>query len=171
MASEQTSETGHQAAEQAFDPGASIMHHVVDANEIEIPFFPEKVIHLPELHIGGLDISITKHVVMMWIASAILVALFAAAARRKNDLVPRGLRGALEVMIVFIRDEVARKSIPQGADGFVSYLLTTFFFILTVNVLGMVPGMATATGNISVTATLALIAFAVIQFACSRSSS
>jgi F-type H+-transporting ATPase subunit a len=65
--------------------------------------------------------------------------------------------------MLFIRDEIARKAMGPGGDRFVGYLMTTFFFILTCNLLGLVPGMSTATGNISVTAALALIAFAVIQ--------
>jgi len=162
-------EVARQTAEHApaaYDPGTSILHHILDAHEIEVPFTQLKI-HLPTLHLpaalGGLDISITKHVVMMWIASAILLLAFALAARRRGDAVPRGLRNLLEVMMVFLRDEVARKSIPHGADRFVGYLMSTFFFILTCNLLGLIPGAATATGNISVTATLAVIAFLVIQ--------
>jgi F-type H+-transporting ATPase subunit a len=101
---------------------------------------------------------------MMWIACTILFILFGLASRRRKEAVPRGLRNMLEVLMLFIRDEVARKSIPVGADRFVGYLLTTFFFILACNLLGLVPAMATATGNISVTAGLALIAFVMIQF-------
>lgn len=148
----------------AFDPGTTIMHHVLDSQVIEIPFLPERyAIHLPKWEVYGADLSITKHVVMMWIASAILLLLFSRAARRVADPVPGPLRNALEVLILFIRDEVARRSIPHGADRYVGYLLTAFFFILTCNLLGLVPGMATATGNISVTAGLALIAFVMIQ--------
>ena len=153
-------------AQAAFDPGTSILHHILDSHEIEIPFTEIKI-HLPVLHLpawlGGYDISITKHVVMMWIASAILLGAFVLAGRRRHEAVPRGLRNMLETMMVFLRDEVARKSIPHGADRFVGYLMTTFFFILTCNLLGLVPGAATATGNISVTAALAVIAFLVIQ--------
>jgi F-type H+-transporting ATPase subunit a len=156
---------GH--AEEGFDPGASILHHILDAHELEIPF-TSKTIPLPEIHVAGLDLSITKHVVMMWIVSAFLIVLFRLAARRANDPVPGGLRNLLEVLIVFIRDEVARKAIPKGADAYVGYLLTTFFFILSANLLGLIPGMSTATGNISVTASLALVAFVVIQFAGMR---
>jgi len=158
-------EAVQQAAEhggEGFDVGGSIMHHILDAHEIEIPF-TTKAIHLPQFELLGLDVSITKHVVMMWLVSTILVIGFWLAARRAGDPVPRGLRNALEVLIVFIRDEVARRAIPEHADRFVGYLLTTFFFILTCNLVGLIPGMATATGNISVTAGLALIAFAVIQ--------
>lgn len=157
-------EAAKQAGDQtaAFDPGPSILHHILDAHEIEVPFTQIKI-HLPVLHLGGYDISITKHVVMMWIASAILLVAFVIAGRRRREPVPSGLRNMLEVMMVFLRDEVARKSIPHGADRFVGYLMTTFFFILTCNLLGLIPGAATATGNISVTAALAVIAFVVIH--------
>jgi F-type H+-transporting ATPase subunit a len=180
MLTEIQAEAVHEAgahAEAAADPGSQILHHILDAHTIEIPFTTDPVtgglraiqlptIHLPEAVplIGGADISITKHVVMMWIACTILFILFGLAARRIKEPVPRGLRNMLEVLVMFIRDEVARKSIPTGADRFVGYLLTTFFFILTCNLLGLVPTMATATGNISVTAGLALIAFIMIQF-------
>lgn len=164
-------------AQGAADPGAQILHHILDARTIEIPFTTDpatgglRVIELPSMHlpdalplVGGADISITKHVVMMWIACVVLFILFGLAARRIKEPVPRGLRNMLEVLVLFIRDEVARKSIAIGADRFVGYLLTTFFFILTCNLLGLVPTMATPTGNISVTAGLALIAFIMIQF-------
>jgi F-type H+-transporting ATPase subunit a len=157
--------TAHEAGQQAelgFDPGDSILHHILDSNELEI-FTPYWKIPLPELHLGPIDISITKHVIMMWLASLILLTVFSLAARRVSDPVPRGIRNLLEVLMNFIRNEVARKSIGEGADHFVGYLMTTFFFILTCNLLGLIPGMATPTGNISVTATLAIIAFLVIQ--------
>ena len=152
-----------QHAEQGFDPGASILHHILDSNYIEV-YHPDWKVYLPEWHPFGMDLSITKHVVMMWLVSIVLFLLFRLAVRRsKASAVPSGMRNALEVLVVFIRDEVARKSIPQGADRFVGYLLTTFFFILLCNLIGLVPGMATATGNISVTGALALVAFVVIQ--------
>ena len=155
--------SGHGGAPgEGFNPGETIMHHITDSHEIEIPF-TSKVIHLPQLHLGPLDVSITRNVVMMWIASALLVLLFWLAARRAKDPVPRGLRGLLEVLIVFVRDEVARKMIGPEADRYLGYLLTTFFFILSCNLLGLIPGMSTATSSISVTATLALIAFVMIQ--------
>lgn len=163
-------EVGH-AAEQAvehgegaYDAGASIMHHILDAPALEVPFTGRQI-PLPQLHLFGQDISITKNVVMMWIVAALLLLLFVAAARRSGERVPRGLRNLLEVFVIFVRDEIARKTIGPGADRYVPYLLTTFFFILGCNLLGLVPGMATATGNISVTMTLALISFVMTQFA------
>lgn len=148
----------------AFDPGAHILHHILDAPELEVPFTQIRI-HLPVLHLGPVDLSITRNVVMMWIAGLILLALFGAAARRAREPVPRGLRGLLEMFILFIRDEVVRKNIPHHPDRFLGYLLTTFFFILTCNLLGLVPGFATATSAISVTAALALMAFVMIQAA------
>ncbi|HXV74994.1 MAG TPA: F0F1 ATP synthase subunit A [Candidatus Polarisedimenticolaceae bacterium] len=149
-------------AEQGFDPGSSILHHILDANEIEV-FVPTLKIHLPQLELFGVDVSITKHVVMMWVAALLLIGLTRVAVRQCGDPVPRGLRNAFEVLVLFIRNEVARKSIGAGADRYVPYLLTTFFFILSCNLLGLMPGAATATGNISVTAALAIVAFVVIQ--------
>jgi F-type H+-transporting ATPase subunit a len=79
--------------------------------------------------------------------------------------VPGRLRSALEVMVLFIRDDVARKAIKINPDYYVGYLLSTFFFILGMNLVGLIPGAATATGNIGVTAGLALMAFLMIQYA------
>jgi F-type H+-transporting ATPase subunit a len=156
-----------QAAEQApaaFNAGDHILHHILDSNEIEIPF-TQAVIHLPRFEIQGYDFSITRNVVMMWIAAAVLVTVLGIAARRAKDPVPRGLRGLLEMLILFVRDEVARKNIPQHADRYAGYLLSTFFFILTCNLLGLVPGFTTPTSGISITAGLAAMAFVMVQFA------
>jgi F-type H+-transporting ATPase subunit a len=102
---------------------------------------------------------------MMWIVCALLVGLFALAARHTKDPVPKGLRALFEIFIVFVRDEIGRKSIGPHADRYVGYLLTTFFFVLFCNLLGLIPGLSTATGNISVTAGLAVVAFIMIQSA------
>jgi F-type H+-transporting ATPase subunit a len=156
-----------QHAEGGVNVGDHILHHILDSHTIEA-WIPAWSIELPRLHLpswlGGVDVSITKHVVFMWIVGALLLLLFGLAARRAHEEVPRGLRNALEILIVFIRDEVARKSIGPGADRFVGYLLTTFFFILLCNLMGLIPGGATATGNISVTAGLAIMAFVMIQY-------
>ena len=154
-------EAAEQAAESA-DIGESILHHVMDSNEIEIPF-TQSTIPLPEIHLWGLDLSITKHVVMMWLAALILLVVFGVASRTIKHPVPRGMRNVLEAMTLYIRDEVARRAIGPQGDRYAGYLMSCFFFILTCNLLGLVPGFATATGNISVTAGLALMAFIMIQ--------
>lgn len=139
-----------------------IMHHVLDARELD--FSPFGVIHLPQLHLFGIDISITKHVVFMWLALVILVVTFIFVARSyKKSLIPRGITNLTEVLIVFVRDEIARPTIGKGNERFLPYLLTAFFFILTCNFLGLIPYGSTATSNIAVTATLATISFIVVQ--------
>lgn len=147
----------------AFNPGDHIMHHILDSHEIEIPFTSIEI-PLPRLQILEQDLSITRNVVMMWIASAILLTLLISAARRAKNPVPTGLRGALEPLILFVRDDIARQTIDRKyADRYVNYLLTAFFFILACNLLGLIPGFSAPTSSISVTATLAAFTFIVSQ--------
>lgn len=139
-----------------------IMHHILDSKELDLT--PFGVIHLPTIHLFGLDISITKHVVFMWIAALILIVAFIKVSNSyKKSLIPRGLTNLVEVLIIFVRDEIAKPTIGSGYDKFLPYLLTIFFFILTCNFLGLLPYAATSTSNIAVTATLAGISFLVIQ--------
>ncbi|MEG8988750.1 F0F1 ATP synthase subunit A [Ignavibacteria bacterium 4148-Me] len=139
-----------------------IMHHILDSKELDLT--PFGVIHLPEIHLFGLDLSITKHVVFMWIAALILIVTFIKVSNSyKKSLVPKGITNFVEVFIIFVRDEIAKPTIGHGYEKFLPYLLTVFFFILTCNFLGLVPYAATSTSNIAVTATLATISFFVIQ--------
>ncbi len=139
-----------------------IMHHVLDAYEID--FSPFGVIHLPQIHLFGMDLSITKHVVFMWIAAAILIFTFIKVSKSyKKSLVPKGVTNLTEVLVLFVRDDIVKPTIGHGFEKFLPYLLTVFFFILTCNFIGLIPFGATATGNIAVTATLATISFFVIQ--------
>ncbi len=153
-----------EAAHGHFDAGHYILHHILDSKTIEIPWSGREIA-LPTIHLFGLDLSITRNVVMMWIASAILFVVFTLAARRAKDPVPRGLRNALETLVLWVRDEIARKNIGHGADRYLPFLLTMFFFVLTCNLLGLVPGMSTATSAIGVTAALATMTLVMIQFA------
>ena len=145
-------------------PGGDwIMHHIMDGNVLDFkPFFEIK---LPVLHIGGFDLAITKHTVFMWLVALILIfVLRSAAGQYKKSLVPRGVTNALEIFIIFVRDEIAKSTIGKGYEYFLPYLLTAFFFILVSNFLGLLPYSATVTSNVSVTAVLATISFVVIQF-------
>jgi len=161
---------GHAASEGGarhgeFDAGESIFHHLRDSQTLELPFVGE--VHLPTLHLGPYALPITRHAVMMWVACAIILLVLWLATRRRT-LVPRGFQNVMEAIVVFVRDELARKNIGHHGDRFVPYLLTTFVFILTCNLLGLIPYMATATGNIGVTAGLAGMAFIMIQVAGMR---
>jgi F-type H+-transporting ATPase subunit a len=91
--------------------------------------------------------------------------VFTLAARRAKEPVPRGLRNVLESLILWVRDDIARKNIGHGADRYLPFLLTLFFFVLACNLLGLVPGMSTATSAIGVTASLATMTLVMIQFA------
>jgi F-type H+-transporting ATPase subunit a len=110
----------------------------------------------------------TKHVVMMWIASLLLlIVVFAALA--KKSIVPKGLYNFVEMLVQFVRNEIAVKNIGEAdADRFTPYLLTAFFFILFVNLFGLIPYAGTATANVNVTVMLALFTFAITQYAAIR---
>ncbi len=140
-----------------------ILHHVMDANEID--FEPFGILHLPHLELFGIDISITKHVFFMWLVAAIvIISLIVVSKKYKKSLIPSGFANFIEVIVVFVRDEIVKPSIGKGYETFLPYLLTLFFFILTSNFLGLIPYTATVTSNIAVTAGLAAITFVVTQF-------
>jgi F-type H+-transporting ATPase subunit a len=145
-----------------------LLEHIYDSREIEVPFSHIELPHFPPIEIFGiqLDFSPTKHVVFLWVAAAILIAIAAAAARRNvKSSVPKGIGNLIEVFVVFIRDEIVIPNMGKEGVKYMPYLLTTFFFILTMNLLGLIPYGATATGNVSVTGGLAIIAFIMIQAA------
>jgi F-type H+-transporting ATPase subunit a len=145
-----------------------IIGHILDANFLEVPFINaphvfDGRIDLPVFDpIFGIDLSITRHVVMMWAASAVLIVSLLTAFRRPQ-VVPSGLANMFEAMVLFVRDEVVMPAMGERGKPFLPYFLTIFFFILFCNLFGLLPYSATPTGNISVTAALALCSFAVIQ--------
>ncbi len=149
-------------AEQKGNSADWIMHHVLDSKYLDFePFFK---IYLPEIHLFGIDFSITKHVVFLWIAAAILLLIFYFVGKQyKKSFLPKGLANSMELLVIFVRDEIARPTIGKGYEKFLPYLLTVFFFILTCNFLGLIPYGATATSNISITAALAAMTFFVVQ--------
>jgi len=151
--------------EQGVDVGEYIIHHVQNHNEWNVF---GTTIHLPQfdpITVMGLkiDLSITNHVVMLWIASLILLLTFSLLFRR-HSLVPKGFAALLEMLVVFIRDEIAIANLGEKhGKKFAPLIITFFFFILTCNLLGMVPLFTTPTGNINVTAALAIITFVTGQ--------
>ncbi|MDZ7266949.1 MAG: F0F1 ATP synthase subunit A [candidate division KSB1 bacterium] len=149
--------------------GSFILHHISDDRKLD--FHPFGEVHLPHFELFGIDFSITKHVVMMMVAAALLLILLTRAARRnKPGSVPTGWAAAVDAVVEFIYKEIAVPNMGEKlAVTFVPYLCTAFFFILTCNLLGLVPFAATATGNVSVTAALASLTFLLTQFASIRS--
>ncbi len=144
------------------------LHHVVDAPTLEMPWGNYA---LPRIQIGLFDFQLTKFMVMELVAALLIAAIIIPLARHMARYpVTRGaFLNAFEAIILFIRDGIARPAIGgHGADEFLPYLWTVFFFVLFNNLLGMIPGGASATGNINVTLVLALITFGVVLFAGMR---
>jgi F-type H+-transporting ATPase subunit a len=155
-----------------------ITPHISDSHTLDYPCLHTGFVceyELPRwdpIHIGrfALDISPTRHVVMLWIAALLciittLLALRAHNRRTREGKAPAGFGNGLEALVLYLRNEVVLPNIGPHGNGYVPYLLTLFFFILFANLLGLVPYGATATGNISVTATLAIVTFFVIELA------
>lgn len=177
---------GHGAAAAtgcpAHDPSDIITPHITDSHCIEVPGFPKfwevHEVELPRwapLHIGGveIDMSPTKHVVMLLLAAALCCIVLIGAARahkRHTHAVgrPKGFAAGIEAMVLYIRQEVAIPNLGHHGEGYAPFILGLFFFILMANLLGLIPFGSTATGNISVTATLAIITFLVVEFAGMR---
>ncbi len=148
--------------------GANPLEHVLDHRELEIPWVTpptfEYKVHLPQI----LGVQITRFMVMELIAAALVIAVIVPVVRHiSRNYVSRGrFANMIEAMLLFIRDDVARPAIGgHGADRFLPYLWTVFFFVLFNNLLGMIPGAASATGNINVTAALALMTLATVLMA------
>ena len=168
-----------------------ITPHITDSYHMEIPsIFPPfaKEICLGR-HVGEegceplwepvmiagfpVNFSPTKHVVMLFIAaflvSAILIGTAQAHKKHHHEVGrPKGFAAGLEAMVLYMRNEVILPNVGHHGEGFVPFLLTIFFFILTANLLGLIPYGSTATGNIAVTATLAIITFVTVEIAGMR---
>jgi F-type H+-transporting ATPase subunit a len=117
------------------------------------------------------DFSLTRNVVQMLIALALLIWIMTSvAAKYKGNAhkAPTGMQNAVEPVITFIRDEVAKPNLGKKADKYLPYLLTVFFFILINNIFGLIPAAANVTGNIAFTLVLAVISFIVILASTNR---
>ena len=152
-----------------FDLGEMLSHHILNSPEYEGPGF---VYHFPTwepLQVAGMsiDMSPSKHMMFLLLAGVITLFVCLWASRKVASqyvtAAPKGFANVIEVLVLFFRDEVCKPNIGHGYRTFTPFILTLFFFILTMNLLGLVPWGGTATGNLSVTATLALITFFVVE--------
>jgi F-type H+-transporting ATPase subunit a len=159
-----------------------LLDHAKDSHAIEIPWISfsdshvqlahQELPRIPLIHIGGLavDLSPTKHVVFLLFCALVLILIAVYTARKyRKTIVPHGLVNLAELLIVFVRDEIAIPNMGPRGTRYVPYLLTTFFYILLMNLAGLVPFGSTATSNIMVTAGLAFVAFIMIQASAIRS--
>lgn len=169
---------------QAFDAGETILGHVSNS----APDHP--LLHLPPVF--GIDLSVSKHVFMLWVVAAAVfvgVTWFVRRHIRQGRLVPSGPMNVLELTVVWIRDSVVRPNVgDKWVRTWTPLILSFFVFILAANLIGLIPifeviglvdhlvlhtaedsflkrllhGGATATGNFNVTAGLATVTFFAI---------
>jgi F-type H+-transporting ATPase subunit a len=160
----------------------TMIHHIEDTGTLDFAFtevhlpsfeaFHTPALELGPLHVPGLeiDLSITKHVLFLFLASLLTVVTMWLAAREARDLKqgeepPGGLLNAMEAFYLYLRDDVAMANVGRGGERWAPLVIAFFFFILYANLLGLVPFGATATSNIMVTGALALIALVAIEAA------
>ena len=124
-----------------------LMHHALNSHQWLLPFV--QPIALPGI--------LTTHSLMLFIGVVTLLVLFLVLYNR-NERVPTGITNALEAIVVFIRDEIAIPNLGEK-DGlaFTPLFCSLFFFILILNLLGLIPVFSTATADISVTFSLAFL--------------
>jgi F-type H+-transporting ATPase subunit a len=177
VAQEPTAEVAREAVDPHTSQGEAehnqidITHHIGNSHEVELPFVG--IVELPRfapIHVGGLtiDLSPTKHLVFMLLSATLVALVFVLSARsiaraQAQGRPAKGFAGAMEATALYIRQEVVLPNVGHHGEGFAPFLLTLFFFILAMNLLGLLPWGATATGNIAVTAALAVMAFVVIE--------
>jgi len=121
---------------ETLDVGKVIIDHVSNSS----PDHP--LIHLPPLF--GIDMSVTKHVLMLWVVAAVILAVVTVAVRRytrRGDMVPTGpVMGLIEYVAVRIRDEIVTPNVgKKWADAYTPLIMVFFLFIVTSNALGMIP--------------------------------
>lgn len=151
--------TEHSREEMGLDPKKFFIGQIVPVTE-DGKFDPSVKVY---------DISLTRNVVQMILALAVLVWIMLKVAKsyKKGDGVtraPKGLQNAIETVVNFVKDEVAKPALGHKYPKYLPLLLTIFFFILINNIFGLIPGSANVTGNIAFTLVLSVISFVVILF-------
>ncbi len=161
-AATETAANGAEAVEHSggstHDAGTIMQHlieHVYDHPVISIPWKP-----------FGIDISITKLTIMMWLAGALIFIIFRSLAVRQRSSGARGRYvNFFEPFVVYVRDEMVYPLMgKERGKRYLPLFLTQFFFLLFCNLLGLVPTMSSATGNLAVCATMAFTTLFTILF-------
>ena len=116
------------------------------------------------------DISITKNVASMLISVLLILFLLMSTANgyKKNRYAPKKIQAFLEPLILFVRDDIIKANIGPKYKRYTSFLLTVFFFILINNYMGLLPGSANVTGNISVTLVLSVFTFIITTVSANK---
>ena len=117
-----------------------------------------------------LDFSLTKNVITMILVAILMFALFTSLAKSyRNRSIPKKFGRVLEPLVLYVRDDIAKPNIGPAYRKYTGFLLTVFFFIWILNILGMTPLGVNVTGNIAVTLALALVTFIIVQFSGNKS--
>jgi len=115
--------------------GDNIIHHVSNSS------LDHPLIHLP--HVFGIDLSVTKHVLMLWIVAIVVACAVIIPIQRylqKNKPVPSGWMNVIEMVVKFVRDSIVRPNIgSKYTETWAPMILTFFFFILFANGIGLIP--------------------------------
>jgi F-type H+-transporting ATPase subunit a len=152
-----------------FDLGGMLIGHVSDHPYVEIGSWEIPLPQWDPIHLGPVtvDLSLSSMVVFMGLAGVLCLLAFGWVGRRFRKMepsdAPSGFGNAAEAMVQFFRDDVVRANIGHDGDRFAPLILTLFFFILTMNLIGLVPFGIPATASLSVTAGLAFLAFLWIE--------
>ena len=159
--------------EGTIDIGEIIMHHASDDYSIGLDgvFDNRLVLHWekwPDLHLGGLTVNLTptKHTIFMVLAAVLVFITMKAAGRalaRQKSGAPKGFAAGVEGLVLWVRNDVAIANIGHNGARFAPFIMTLFFFILYMNLLGLFPWGASPTANIAVTAALAILVFLVVE--------
>ena len=146
--------------------GSFLIHHVADSQEWHLPFLH---IDLSKLNFDffGYEVQVSLHMVMVLLAAIVLLILMKKSVKRDAQNIPATKFGhAIESVIIFIKEDIALPNIgKKHTRKWMPFLLTLFFFILTLNLIGLVPFMSTATANFNFTLALAVMVFVVFNFA------
>lgn len=164
-------------------PAEVIMPHITDSKHLEYPCVKgwgewQCALTLPTWNVRmfgkEVDMGPTKHVVFLAIAGVLCILFLGLVTRshgRSSRAVgrPVGFAAGMEGFILYLRNEVYLPALGgHGGHKFVPFTLTLFFFVAICNLLGLFPWGSTPTGNISVTAMLAIITFITVEIAGMR---
>ena len=180
VASLAAQEPGASIEHKTLGPADIIMPHITDSKVIELPCWRNLSewaceVHLPtwNVHIGSytLDLGPTKHVVFLLLAAICtgLLVIFAARSHVRSTAQigrPKGFAAGLEAVILYLRNDIFMPVLGgHGGERYIPLVLSLFFFILFCNLFGLIPYGSTPTGNVSVTAALAILTFIVVEAA------
>lgn len=146
--------------------GDFMLHHIADSREAWHPFPGVHIDLQGEWLIGGINFYPSLHTIMLVLSIIVLVPLLKAAAKRDNKIPTSRWGHAIEAVVSFIREDLVIPNIGKKHGArWMPFACTIFFFILILNIFGLIPGMSTVTANPNFTGVMALMVFVVFNIA------